>query len=456
MQNSDVDIEELTNLFDNINISNMTQPNTNYQLLRLYVDTIPHFDGNPHILPVFLDHCETMIQNFRSANDATLNSFILRAIISKLNGRALSLIGSRIELRSWNEIKSALILCFDDQRNIDCLVQDLIILRPSKNETPYNFGMRCQDARSLIISKINSLDLTKEEKLLRIQNYNELSLKTFIRGLSGQIQNNIRLRNPDSLEQAMSLLIEEENFLYSQNLNNTLNSHNFKPIQRITPGGQNIRTTKPNFSHYNVPSSNFQNVRPSLPNLPQLPQLPQIPQIHQIRNNMPNPVTWKPNNNFPTNKHPYFLQRPSEIRRRNFMPNQNFRPNYNYTQNQNKPIPNQNSNKPAYKPEPMEIGSGLSKFQKPAPQKYTHEELFAQDVEFTNYEEFEDPVNSETQFHPQFNTDYYENLENDTQPNDFDQNAYCQNYENDYELTNNSQNDYNVNFLEANIADKKT
>ncbi|ERL94976.1 hypothetical protein D910_12248 [Dendroctonus ponderosae] len=98
------------------------------------------------------------------------NSFIVRSIIGKLTGRALSLIGSRInKLHTWNDIKNTLQLSFSDQRNLDCLVQDLIALTPSKGETPYNFGMRCQDARSLIFSKLDSLKLTEQERTVRIK-----------------------------------------------------------------------------------------------------------------------------------------------------------------------------------------------------------------------------------------------------------------------------------------------
>ena len=49
------------------------------------------------------------------------------------------LIGSRIELKTWNEVKRALQLSFGDQRNVDCLIQDLIVLKPFKNKSPYNF-----------------------------------------------------------------------------------------------------------------------------------------------------------------------------------------------------------------------------------------------------------------------------------------------------------------------------
>lgn len=417
-------------------------PPVNYQLLRLYIDTIPQFDGNPNTLGIFIENCESLIHNFATnPNDTTLNSFILRAIISKLCGRALSLIGSRIELTKWSDIRNALKLSFGDQRNIDCLLQDLIMLRPLKNENSYNFGIRCQDARSLIISKINALEISTDQKILRIQNFDDIALKTFIRGLSGAIQNNIRLRNPDSLEKAMSLVIEEENFLYSQNINNTLNTQqSVRPFHKITPTGTiqkpnypNVQ--KPNYQNFQRP--NYQNVqRPNYQNfqkpfttntgfMPRTFQNP-IQNYQSLPRPMPqqNQLTWKPNNNFQFPKPPYFSQRPSQIRRFN-QPSQ-FANNSNQVKNM------------TFKQEPMEIGSGTSRFTQKQP-KYPCEELFLQNVDnpdeqVENQVEFDENDDYETEYYPDYE---YNEI-------DFDPNLP------EYQI------DQSVNFLKTNIDDHKT
>lgn len=351
----------------------------NYQLLRLYIDTIPHYHGDPHTLTVFINNCASLINNFYRANDNAHNDFIVRAIIGKLSGRALSLIGSRInELNTWNDVKTALELSFGDQRNLDCLIQDLIVLTPAKGETPYNFGMRCQDARSLIFSKLNSLNLVPADHVIRVKNYEELALKTFIRGLVGQLQNNIRLRDPRNLEAAMSLVIEEENFLYSQNRSNTINTQKFQPNQRMIPANSNGTIQKPinyqnnyssNFAHFNSPRPMFNNnspkpvpnnnfARPPFPNFQPRPFMP----------------PFRPNNNFPTQKHPYFLQRNQPINNQN-----RFNPNP-FNNSQNRFINNNLPNQQRRQEEPMDTSTGLTKFQRPNP-KYTVTELHQQNVD---------------------------------------------------------------------------
>lgn len=54
------------------------------------------------------------------------------------------------------------------------------------------------------------MNLTLQECTFKIINYDELALKTIIRGLTGRIQDMVRLRNPNSLEAAISLVIEKK------------------------------------------------------------------------------------------------------------------------------------------------------------------------------------------------------------------------------------------------------
>ena len=61
---------------------------TDYQLLRLSLDSIPHYDRNPHTLNVFIDNCDFLYNTYANANNSSLTNFILRAIIGKLTGRA--------------------------------------------------------------------------------------------------------------------------------------------------------------------------------------------------------------------------------------------------------------------------------------------------------------------------------------------------------------------------------
>lgn len=69
--------------------------------------------------------------------------------------------------------------------------------------------MICQDARSLILSKLNTVTTPQSEKVIILQNYDELALKSFIWGLSDQGQNNVWLWNLD-----LSLILSKKKIFY--------------------------------------------------------------------------------------------------------------------------------------------------------------------------------------------------------------------------------------------------
>lgn len=68
---------------------------TNYQLLKLYVDTIPSFDGNPQTLGIFTDNGKNLMSTFKETANL-MTSFLPSVVISQLTGRAIILIGSRV------------------------------------------------------------------------------------------------------------------------------------------------------------------------------------------------------------------------------------------------------------------------------------------------------------------------------------------------------------------------
>lgn len=391
---------------NNLNTKNMSTPNTsrvsnepvqvNIALLRYQADNIPHFDGNPKQLQRFIIASENFLRNFQNIQNPAdpINICIFDTVLSKLTGRAADLVGSRTELKNWHDIKTILNITFSDQRSIDCLIQDLISIKPFKNETPMQLGMRIQDARSLLISKLNSSIDDDREKIIKIEHYNDFALKTFINGLPYQMQLVVRLRQPDSLEEALSYVVEEENFKYfstgqNQNLHHTtykpqhLKNFNHNKTQQSFPKPYFNQHT-PQFNHYNTPnlqSNNFQ-AKPNFNNNFTRPNFSPFNNNHTRFNfNNHQRPNWQPNNRFPTQQSPAFSQqRNSAI------------------------IRNQNPRAP-YKPEPMDTSSGNT-ILKSKP-KYVTQELFAQQI--NNELDSEQPSTSyASDYHP---TNYYDQNE---------------------------------------------
>lgn len=253
-------------------------PEINYQLLKYQSDNIPHFDGNPKLLNRFISAVEHLFKAFQDKVNinATINTCLFDTVLSKLTGRAAELIVSRSELNTWALIKPVLVHSFSDQRSIDCLIQDLLGLKPLKNENPIIFGMRIQDSRSLLFSKLNAGTDDAATKLIKIQHYDEFALKTFLNGLPYNLQLITRLKQPDCLEKAMSLVREEENFIYFKNAQNTnlrqpLISNKYQKPDMTQPRQTYTPNYKPNFnynSNYNPQRNNNNFPRPFM-NFPQ-------------------------------------------------------------------------------------------------------------------------------------------------------------------------------------------
>lgn len=332
-------------------------PNVNYQLMRLYIESIPNFNGNDdHTLEIFIEHCNSLIETYQNRNNAhdPLNTFLIRAVIGKLTGRALMLVGSRPEVRNWDDLKTLLRLSFGDQRNLDCLVQELIAMRPHKNESFTAFGQRIQKSRSAISSKLKSMNFNLAQRTFRMENYDELALKTYLRGLTGRIQDMVRLRDPDSLELAMSYVLEEENFLLNQrqflgmsSSNNHNNNHHSNrmslPKTQPTQSYNNSRNPNSNsFSFNNKPFQPFYNMNQQ-PNFQYNQYRP--PTFAQPRQNFPPPNqfpfqqnVWKPTGQIPKDR-----PTPMSISTRNSsLQNKNRNtPQINFIESSNENIPNE-------------------------------------------------------------------------------------------------------------------
>lgn len=361
----------------------------NYALLRYQADNIPNFDGNPRILQRFISSCENLLkafQNKQNLNDP-INVCLTDTILGKLTHRAADLVASRPELNTWQLIKDTLILSFADQRSIDCLIQDLIMLKPFKNEPSLNFGMRIQDARSLLFAKLSATNEAENVKVIKIQHYDNFALKAFINGLPYNMQLVVRLKEPDSLERAMSFVREEENFIYFKNqtqnfANSPIQNKNIRPNTNFK--NTYIPNTSPTYRPINTPTPNiFPRQQYFNPN--------QTIAFGQFQNNFRPPFgnnnnnfrpTFGNNNNFrPTFGNNNFRPASGQFQQ-NFRPQmqnfnqQNFRPFLNNSQRTTQSRFGNN------RPEPMDISSGNTVINNNTTNKpkFITEELFNQEI----------------------------------------------------------------------------
>lgn len=431
---------------DLINLNTMPDPPQQVPTVqKIHIDAIPFYDGNPSTLANFLSSCEYVLNTFSNLQNLTdpVNEYLLRAVLGKLTGRALLLVGSR-DVKNWAEIKSVLEQCFGDQRDEKGLLKDLQSLKPAKNESPYQFGMKCQDARCLLLSKLKITEQDANYRILKTKYYDEIALEVFLDSLPTYLDLAVRLRRPDTLEKAMSIVLEEENHAYRRNRPNNIAHHNPPKMLPRLPAA-NV-SSKPNFQYAFQPTYQYP-----------------MPVSQPMFLNQPPPVFKQPSNNFASN----FSQKPTFSQNSFHKPvnhqfyNKPFGNFHNSSNNQfnNRPFGNfgqsSNNNQARYgfqhkpnssqannlpKPTPMDVSSGNTALKsqrrpvqpQPPPPRFVFEELFYHDD------------NPQLNQYPDYRNDHYvaeSESQNMQEPYSPDEAAYGNQYEDQY--GNNEHEDYN-------------
>lgn len=202
-------------------------------LYRIYSDNIPPFNGDKCMLPSFLGACDDLVANFEDKNHPNhqINRAIVRTIISKLRGHASELVSPREELNSWPLIKNFLNSAFADRRSEQTLLNDLMTASINKNETSAEFGTRLQLIRSLLVAKLNETGANAVMKQIKITNYEQLTLATYINNLHKDIKIIVKCKSPDSLEAAMQVVANEESEQEYDRRTQNRHKQNFQNLQ---------------------------------------------------------------------------------------------------------------------------------------------------------------------------------------------------------------------------------
>lgn len=237
-------------------VENPQRPQINWELFKSKLNNIKPYNGDSNSLNKFLTRCDQLVATYQEYRDPLMNAHVLECIQEKLIDKAELMVGNRLEINSWAALRDALVQCFSDRRDLDCLVQELTRSKPYKGEHLNDFGSRIQLIRSNVISRIsNDQELTVDEKQIQANHYSKVALNTFIAGCSGTLKNNMHLKKPASLEDAIAYVAEFENFesLYGnlQDRNPPLNKSNSHPRNdRQQSYSQDVQRRHPNNYQY--------------------------------------------------------------------------------------------------------------------------------------------------------------------------------------------------------------
>lgn len=174
-----------------------------------FVKIIPVYNGDQRQLNLFIRKCEYIISKFRGNDDQ--NSYVMETITSRLTGDAAALISERGDIATWADFRELLVQHFGDPRSEECVAIELETLKIKSGESYLDFCNRVQSVRATLISKVNFIS-DEAMRTSKIIIYNRMALNVFLFNLSENMIRIVRLHKPETLEKALSIVLEEVNF----------------------------------------------------------------------------------------------------------------------------------------------------------------------------------------------------------------------------------------------------
>ncbi|XP_063830147.1 uncharacterized protein LOC135079419 [Ostrinia nubilalis] len=214
------------------------------EMLRL----IPFFNGDKKHLNLFLKKCEYVISRYRGGVEQDL--YVYHAITSRLTENAAALLSEQENLTNWSELKEILTQHFGDPRSEACINIELESLKIRSNESYTDFCNRVQSTRSMLISKVNTI-ADESIRHAKITIYNNTALNVFLYNLPENLVRIVRLKAPSTLEAALSIVLEEVNFMDQYNMRSKMHSQP-KPNNSFTPTQQKFSGNQPHFVSSNA------------------------------------------------------------------------------------------------------------------------------------------------------------------------------------------------------------
>lgn len=208
---------------------------------------IPKYDGEENLLNFFIQKCEYVVTNFRGAGTPAQSAYIYQCISCRLSGKAAVLVSERNDLTNWEQLRALLTQHFGDPRSEQCIKIELESLRIKPQESFVDFCKRVQALKSSLFAKVNLL--TDEGiKAARMIIYNDTALNVFLNNLPKDIIRIIRRKEITTLENALSIVMEEENFMTQYNAFNNIAKPKPVPQQQqlVIPNNTNFKFGIPN------------------------------------------------------------------------------------------------------------------------------------------------------------------------------------------------------------------
>lgn len=188
------------------NTSNMSQSVS----LEIAEKMLLRFDGTKSKLYDFIDNCD----NATNLVKPELKNVLFAIILSKITDNAKALIRNR-DFDNWSDLKTYLLEIYAEKRTIGQRQLELTSCKQNIGENVISYSNKIENC---YIKLINSLDpkLPQVARKACIELLKNEALNVFITGLNKDLNILVKSQNPDTLEKAISVALNEEQELKSK------------------------------------------------------------------------------------------------------------------------------------------------------------------------------------------------------------------------------------------------
>lgn len=179
--------------------------------MKVLCDFIDTYSGERDTLPAFLTNCK----NALDLASESQKELLLKFIVSKLRGKAQIACSNRI-FDNYDSLKDFLRQNFGERKHYNHLLLDLQSCKQNTNETVAQYAIRIETCLTNLQAEIHNSHTLKKELPGRIAMTEDLALYTLTIGLHTNISNIVRCRDPQTLNAAVNIAIEEEKILNTQ------------------------------------------------------------------------------------------------------------------------------------------------------------------------------------------------------------------------------------------------
>lgn len=201
----------------------MARPTVSIELAQ---KMLTKFDGNKTKLYEFVDNCDKAHSLVADANKIVLKDIIE----TQLTDNARVLIRNR-NFADWPALKTYLLEAYAEKRTTSQWQLELNSCKQNFKENVMSYANRIKKCYIKLINSLNN-NLTPEGRQACVNLLKNQALNVFITGLNRDLAIMIKSQKPESLEEAISLALTEEQEQLSkseiqgfQNINNTHTRH---------------------------------------------------------------------------------------------------------------------------------------------------------------------------------------------------------------------------------------